>query len=358
MRKDRWIGGLLFVGVIAAVVVGQWRIRARRETTPIVVLQRPRAVMGTACSMAAVVMDRDRALAEEALRQAESELRSIEARMSSWLADSEISQLNAAEAGRWMPLAPDTLDVLRAARASAVETQGAFDVTCGPLVRLWQQAGRSGVLPTDSAVERARAASNWSLFELRETGARKLSADARLDLGGITKGYAIDRAVGVLRRAGLVGGMVDVGGDLRCFGRQVTSELWPVDVQNPFGAGHLVELKIPGRAVATSGNYARFAEIQGRRYSHIIDPRSGRPTQAAAGVTVIAPEAMTADVWATALSVLGPEGFAALPEGVEAMIVTGDEHDFQLHATAGFRELMVEPVPQGIKVWNGDTRPQ
>lgn len=351
MQKTQRIGWLLVVGLIAAVAVGQWRIHARRQTTPVVVLQRPRAVMGTACSMAAVVMARDRAQAEDALRAAEGELRSIETRMSGWLGDSEISRLNAAEPGRQVALAADTLVVLRAARAAAAETHGAFDVTCGPLVKLWQKAGQSGVLPNDAKVEQARAASNWSLFELDDAGAKRLDANARLDLGGITKGYAIDRAVEVLQQAEIVGGMVDVGGDLRSFGRQPTSGLWPVEVQNPFGAGHLVELKIPGGAVATSGNYARFAEIDGVRYSHIIDPRTGRPTQAAASATVIAQEAMTADVWATALSVLGPDGFSLLPEGVDALVVTGDERDFHLHATSGFRELMVEPVPQEITVW-------
>jgi len=351
MPKERWIGGALFVGLITLVGIGQWHIGVLRASRRIAVVRCPRAVMGTTCSMAAVVLERDRARAEDALRKAEGVLRAVEARMSRWLADSEISRLNAAPAGRHVPLSTDTLAVLRAAKEASVQTDGAFDVTCGPLVELWRRARRQGVLPQQSELSEARAACGWDQFELDQSGAVKRVAEARVDLGGIAKGYAIDRAVEVLQRAGLDGGLVDVGGDLRCFGRPITAERWPVDVQNPFVPGRLVELKVPGRAVATSGNYARFAEIQGRRYSHIIDPRTGRPAQAAASVTVIAPEAMTADVWATALSILRPDGFASLPKGVEAMLITGDQQDAQTHHTPGFRPLMVEPVPRGVRVW-------
>lgn len=354
MEKERWIGWGLLAGLVTLVVVGQWQIRVRRASVPVAVVHRPRAVMGTTCSMAAVVLERDRPQAEEALGKAEGVLRAMEARMSRWLADSEISRLNAAEAGRRVPLSPDTLEVLRAAREATARTGGAFDATCGPLVELWRRAGDEGVLPQTSKVQQARAASHWGLFELDPGGAVKRAADARLDLGGIAKGYAVDRAVEVLCEAGLDGGLVDVGGDLRCFGRPSAGKRWPVDVQNPFGPGRLATLEIPASAVATSGNYARYVEIGGRRYSHIIDPRSGRPAQAAAGVTVIAPEAMTADVWATALSVLGPEGFALLPEDVEALAVTGDEHACQIVCTRGCRAVMTEPVPRGVRVWKGE----
>jgi len=132
----------------------------------------------------------------------------------------------------------------------------------------------------------------------------------------------------------------------------MTGKPWPVDLQNPFGRGRVARLEVSDTAVTTSGNYARYAEIDGRRYSHIIDPRTGRPAEAAASVTILAPEAMTADIWATALGVLGLDGFALLPEGVEALIVIGDEHNYRVYCTPGCRGLLVEPLPRQLSVWD------
>ncbi len=312
--------------------------------------------MGTTCTLAAVVEQSKQASAEEALREAEGALRSVEAKMSVWLADSEISRLNAAAAGHEVPLSPDSLDVLRAAEQAAVETGGAFDVTCRPLIALWREAGRRNRLPTETEQNAARAASHWKLIELTEVGARKHAPGASVDLGGIAKGYAIDRAIEVLEEAGVAGAMVDVGGDVACFGQQASGRDWSVDVKNPFGPGVLAQLRLPAGAVATSGNYARYEEIAGKRYSHIIDPRTGRPAEAAESVTVAAPTAMVADVWATALSVLGREGFAHLPGNVEAMMVVGSAEDYQILATAGFRDLLREPLPQSLTICEAGPR--
>ncbi len=348
MQKDRLIGGLLILTLIVLVGVGLWKTSGRQApdriaTDRIAVVRRCRAVMGTSCTLAAVVPPGEQAHAEEVLQEAEAVLRRAEARMSSWLDDSEIGRLNAAEAGEEVPLSPQTLEVLRIARRANVQTGGAFDVTCRPLVELWREAGKRGVVPSQSELAAARAASNWELIELTDTGATKRRATARVDLGGIAKGWAIDRAVDVLRRANL-GGMVDIGGDLVCFGTPPAGDGWPVEVKDPLGPGHLATLGLPSGAVCTSGGYARFIEIGGKRYSHIIDPRTGRPADAALSVTVIAADAVTADIWATALSVLGPEGLEKLPDGVEAMMMVGPEEDHQTVCTDGFHELLEEPA--------------
>ena len=299
-------------------------------------------VMGTSCTLAAVVDAKRRADARGALRQAETAVRAVEIRMSNWLSDSEISRLNAAAAGREVPLEAASLEVLRAARDAHALSDGAFDVTCGPLIELWRAAPGRGKVPSEAELAQARAASKWRLIELTDGGAVKRHAAARVDLGGIAKGYAIDRAAEILQQAGLAGGLVDIGGDLVCFGKPPVEETWTVDVMDPFGEGCLARLRLPeGGAVCTSGNYARFHEIAGRRYSHIIDPRTSRPADAAASVTVVASRAITADVWATALSVLGPDGFDRLPDGVEAMIVAGTKDDYRIHGTPGFRALTI-----------------
>ena len=300
--------------------------------------------MGTDCTLAAVVPPGRRPDAKVVLKEAETVLRRVEARMSSWLDDSEIGRLNAAEAGIYVPLSPETLEVLRIARRAHRQTHGAFDVTCRPLVELWRAAGEHGHVPVQSELAAARDESNWGLIELSDTGATKRSATARVDLGGIAKGWAIDRAADVLRRAGLDGGMVDVGGDLVCFGKPPTGDRWPVVVRNPLGEGHVAKLRISAGAVCTSGGYARFTEIAGRRYSHIIDPRTGQPADEVLSVTLLAADAATADVWATALSVLGPEGLKHLPVGVEAMMMVGTRDDHQILNTPGFADLLEGPA--------------
>ncbi|OHB73177.1 MAG: hypothetical protein A2V70_09155 [Planctomycetes bacterium RBG_13_63_9] len=302
--------------------------------------------MGTDCVLAAVVPRCERACTEEVLRRAEAAIRGIEACMSTWLDDSELGRLNAAAAGEEVPLSPQSLAVLQIAQEAHRQTCGTFDVTCRPLVELWRRAGKRGLAPTESEIAEARAASNWGLVEWTDGGAVKRSATARVDLGGIAKGYAIDRAADVLREAGCRGGLVDVGGDLACFGKPADGETWPVDVKDPSGPGHLARVRLLGGAVCTSGSYARFTEIAGRRYSHIIDPRTGRPADAVLSATTVAPTAVVADVWATALSVLGAEGLVLLPEGVEAMVVQRAGNDSRILCTPGFRELLEEPLTE------------
>ena len=355
VRRPTIRGGLV-VATIVLVGVGLRQTARQRVHGWITVVQQPRAVMGTTCTLAVVVPHREQTHAEDTLREAETALRRVEARMSTWLAESEISRFNAAATGEEVLLSPDSLDVLRAAREAAALTGGAFDASCRPVIELWNRAGQRGVPPTESELACAREASSWEVIELTDKGAIKRIASACVDLSGIAKGYAIDRAADVLGQGGVAGGLVDVGGDLVCFGRPADGEFWPVDVKNPFAPGRLAQIRIREGAVATSGNYARYVDIAGKRYGHIVDPRSGRPTEAAQSVTVLAPTAVTADIWATALSVLGPQGLERLPDEVEALMVMGSEDDYQILCTAGLRDLLGKPLPQEIMVWEAGQR--
>ena len=151
----------------------------------------------------------------------------------------------------------------------------------------------------------------------------------RLDLGGIAKGYAIDRAVEAMRAGGAVGGMVDVGGDIRCFGRRKNdSQEWLIGLQNPRVEGDLLlKLRLNDMAVATSGDYRRFVLIDGQRYSHIFDPAKSTSAKELRSVTIIAPTAIQADILATAVSVMGKEKGLKLIESTpdtEAIIIPAD----------------------------------
>jgi thiamine biosynthesis lipoprotein len=310
----------------------------------------PKRVMGTTSRLLAVPPSEAsenaaRAIAAQALGDAEAALRSVEAEMSTWLDDSPLSRLNRADAGELVPLPPAALTVLHASKAAHRATGGAFDVTARPLIELWKSAGKASRMPAAEEVAAARARSSWRGLSLEEGGARKTAPGVEVDVGGIAKGFAIDRAVESMVRAGAAGGLVDVGGDLRVFGKPPSGSAWDVLVQSPSGKGTIARLRLPVGAVCTSGDYARFVEIQGRRLSHIVDPRSGYPAAEVHSATVVGPETMVADVWATALSVLGRAGFSRLPSGYEAMLVVGAPPNQRAHFTEGFRPLLAEPPP-------------
>ena len=310
---------------------------------------RPQGVMGTSCRLVAIAPRGQGDLAERALVAAEAELRRVEALMSTWIEVSELSVANAAPAGP-LDLSSDTQSVLESARRHHRLSEGAFDITCGPVVALWREASESGELPDEESLADARAASSWDLVEVGEAGFAKLRAGVRFDVSGNAKGYGIDRAIDALREAGAVGGLVDVGGDIRVFGRPPLSERWLVELRDPGGGGAIAEIPVREGAVCTSGDYARPLVIGDRSYSHIIDPRTSRPVEATPSVTVLAPTTIEADSWATALSVLGPEGLGRLPVGHEALILVEDGGVLKAHATRGF-PLSAEDLGLSVEVY-------
>ncbi len=344
---------LAFVALLVSVLPWLMGKAAVTESYPL------KSVMGTEGKIVIVVTGRGRDFSERAWRAAESELRKVEAIMSVYLEGSEISRFNTAPPKRVVPLSPMALDVLKIAREVAAQSGGVFDVTCRPLLQLWKRSAKRGRVPTTEEIRAVRQLVGWERIRLYENGAEKLTEGVELDLGGIAKGYAIDRAVEAMRKAGVEGGLVNVGGDIRCFGRRGDGKKWRVGVRDPFnpdGDRMFTILEIDGGAVCTSGNYFRYAEIDGRRYSHIVDPRTGAPVDAAASVTVVAPTATVADAWATALSVLGPAGFEKLPKdaGIEVMMVLGTSEKHHVCMTKGF-ERIVPDAPAG-EVLQGQTK--
>lgn len=339
---------VLLGGIVALLGAGLWfqhaedKMLMQTSTRPI--------LMGTyQFHLTAVVPVGQGDRLEEIFDQAERAARLVEKRMDQHNPASEIGRLNDAPAGQLVPLSPETLDVLSRAAVLRDQTNGAFDVTILPILRLWKRAETTGHPPLPAERAAARRASQWAYLELLDAGAVKALESVAVDLGGIAKGFAVDRAVAAMVQAGCVGGIVDIGGDLRCFGRKPSGNPWNVSVTHPFDPDHAAEnplavLAIREGAVCTSGNYRRFYVIQGRRYSHIVDPRTAQPVDTCPSVTVVAPDATTADAWATALSVLGPEGLKRLPRGVEALMVIGEEGKHSRLATPGMNALLV-PSP-------------
>ncbi len=343
------LGAALVIAVTALVAIGQWRIAKNEANQKIAVVARPRGVMGTDCTLAVVVTRANLDVAHEALGQAEFVIRGIEARMSSWLDRSEISRFATAQPGQEIELSPDTLSVLKAARDAFQTTEQAFDVTCRPQIQLWRDAVEEGQVPSDQQLAQARCGSHWDLVELTENGIRKRADTVCLDLGGIAKGYAIDRALAAMQGNGVYGAMVDIGGDLACSGQQADGEPWQVDVKAPNESGLLLRLRVTDRSVATSGNYARYITIDGQEYSHIVDPRTSRPADAVTSVTVVSPTAQSADIWATALSVLGADGFRLLPADIQALMVVVDGGERTV-CTSGFRDYLADEAHEELEV--------
>ena len=344
MKSRHWMPLLIVLLMLAAVAFIVRDAGRLGGMEPELYRVRPVGIMGTTSELT-VVAPRSRSdLATTALGDAEAALRNVEARMSRHLEASPISRLNAAPAGRVVELPADVMEMLHVSRLMGEVSDGAFDATCLPLLRAWKQAGQDKRQPSDEELAAAMALVGWQHFDLRAGGVRKDADGAGIDLGGIAKGYAVDQAAKAMQAAGIGSGIAQAGGDTRCFGVRPDGTAWIIGVLNPFDKTMLATLALRDAAVSTSGNYERYVEIDGKRYSHIVDPRTGRPAEMTPSVTVVAKTAVIADAWATALSVLGVDGLKRLKaaDGVEAMIVVGGPDDYRLEMTDGFRKLMTE----------------
>ncbi len=283
-----------------------------------------RQVMGT---LAAVRVWADNVpVGRAAVDTAFAVLVEVDSLMSTWNGNSPLSRLNRAPVDQWVPVGPDVCRVLAAAVELSRLTGGAFDPMVLPLVRLWRFQGGKATLPAAADLAAARALVDVGALAVEATRARLRRAGMAVDLGGIAKGYALDRAAAAMRSVGARGGVLDLGGNLLVFGVGAGREVAVVDPRHP---GQLVlTVPLPAGAVATSGQYERFVTIEGRDYGHILDPRTGWPVPAGCSATVIASEALWADALATAVLVLGPEAGLALLErlpDVEGVVVVGGD---------------------------------
>jgi len=251
--------------------------------------------------------------AREAADAAFARIDELNGVLSDYDESSELSRLSAsAGTGRWVSLSGDLARVLRTAQEASAASAGAFDITVGPLVQLWKRARRQRELPPETALARAREATGWGHLSLRRrngTWQAHLARSAmRLDLGGIAKGYALDEAARVLKGRGCRRFLISGGGDLVTGDPPPGADGWRIEVgisDHP-QAPAPVFVSLRNQALATSGDVFQRAEVGGRRYSHIVDPRTGIGLTNQSLVTVIAATGMQADWLSTALSVLGP----------------------------------------------------
>jgi thiamine biosynthesis lipoprotein len=306
-------------------------------------------VMGTFAAISLPATGTNRLAAATA--QAKTVLAELEQRLSVYRPDSEISRLNAAAGTAPAPLSADTLDLLRRVRRYSEASGGAFDPTLGPVIRAWGFSGGKtpATIPSQDTLRVLLDRTGWRRLQVGETTASLPLAGMFVDLGGIAKGYAVDRVLDALAPANYPNVLMDLGGNVRCRGEPRPGVPWRIGVRNPFAREEIIGiLRIPsGMAVATSGNYERFVEINGERYTHIIDPRTGWPVKGMASVTVVSPDGTESDALSTALFVAGVKEakdiLARLP-GNEALFIR-DERPPQLLASPGFRRIF-EPASE------------
>lgn len=278
----------------------------------------------------------------------------VDTAMSTYRLDSEVSNFNRAPADEWFSISSDTAKVASAAIAIARMTGGAYDPTIAPLVNLWGfgPAGPSVRIPDAAQIAAARRMCGHAAFEARLAlpALRKRRDGLGIDLSGIAEGFAVDEMAGMLGRLGVPDFLIELGGEVRCRGNSPDGRPWTVAVEtpSPVPAKSRWRMALRNAATATSGDYRKFFIIGGRRYSHVIDPRTGWPIDHNLGsVTVIGDSAMQCDALATALLVMGPEAGPAFAEQrrIAALFLEHGEEGSSEQMTAHFaRYLRKEPT--------------
>ena len=258
----------------------------------------------------------------------------VNRQMSTYIPDSEISEFNRSGSAGWFPVSADFVRVMQAAKELAISTNGALDITLGPVINLWGfgNDGRISTPPDKAQLLQLLEQIGHQKIEVQAQppALRKQSAELSCDLSAIAKGFGVDKIAEYLRSLGLQNYMVEIGGEVRTSGRNQQGFFWRLGVMTPDTPGGVQKvIRLNEESMATSGDYLNYFEEDGVRYSHTIDPATGYPiTHKLASVTVIHESCMIADGLATAINVLGPEkGFQLAIEQDLAvyMIIREDE---------------------------------
>jgi thiamine biosynthesis lipoprotein len=256
-----------------------------------------------------------------------AEMRRVDALMSHYKPESQLSQINQRAAREAVRVDPELVALIQRALALSRLTSGAFDITYASVGYLYDY--REHVRPTDGQIRDGLGAVNWRhvIIDPEASTVRFAREGVRIDLGGIAKGYAVDRAIGILQSMGVAHASVTAGGDSRIIGDRF-GRPWVVGIRHPDDAGRIIaRMPIVDAALSTSGDYERYFDEDDVRYHHIIDPKTGRSAGEVRSVTIIGPDATTTDGLSTSVFVLGPERGLALVErleDVDAVIVRRD----------------------------------
>ena len=267
----------------------------------------------------------------------------VNARMSTYDPNSELSRFNQREQTTPMVISRALEQVLRRALEIAVESDGALDVTVGPLVNLWGfgPQARPEKIPTEAELAAIRQRVGYQLLTLENHQVSKQVAELYVDLSTIAKGYGVDRVALLLEQLEIQNYLIEIGGEMRMKGSKPGAEPWRIAIEKPISTERSVQrvVELGDAAIATSGDYRNYYEHDGVRFSHIIDPHTGKPIQHnLVSVTVITSNCMDADAYATALTVMGPQRALEFAEQKQlaVLLITREADGFKEHSSSAF----------------------
>jgi thiamine biosynthesis lipoprotein len=288
--------------------------------------------------------------AKTAIDKAFNELDRLAGLLNFYSEDSEVSMINKNAGDKPVKVSPETLEIIEKALYVADNTEGAFDITVGPLVRLWDFQNK--ILPDEKIIKEGLKLVGYKnvIVDKEKSTVFLKTKGVQIDLGGIIKGYAADKAVDVLKKNGIKSGIVAIAGDIKTFGKRPDGKLWKVGIQNPrfnppttplekggFSDEILATVELSDMAISTSGDYERFFIKDGKRYHHLLNPKTGYPVYGYQSVTVITKDAAFADAFATGIFILGNQkGMDALKKlGFDGVIV---DKDGKILVTEGIKD--------------------
>ncbi len=279
----------------------------------------------------------EQASLEAALDAAVTELARIEEKMTSWDDASELSSINLAAGGPPVTVSAELFEIIERALYISELTGGCFDISYAGAGKLWDYKAAEPKLPGAEAVAAALARIGWQkiVLDAEASTVQLPEPGMRIDLGGIAKGYGVERAMQILVDAGVEVALVNAGGDLKVRGKKA-GRTWRIGIRDPREPERMCAvIPVANTSVVTSGDYERFFEIDGVRYHHILDPRTGRPSQGVTSVTVIARSAELADALATGVFVMGAEEGLALIEKIQEAEAVVVDDDLRVHLSSG-----------------------
>lgn len=273
----------------------------------------------------------------------------VNTQMSTYIDTSDLSFFNQSRTNGWVKIPIELFRVIEESLKISKLSNNAFDITIGPVVNLWGfgPEKKSSVIPDESAIHEAlgKVGSHNIHLDAQNHAIRKDNPDLYIDLSGIAKGFAVDVIADYLDRLGIINYMVEIGGEIKTRGINPDNKVWHIGIEKPLDDQRTIQtvVALNNTGMATSGDYRNYFEENGLRYSHTIDPATGKPiTHKLASVTVLHPSTMTADAMATALLVLGPEhGFElAIKENISALFLVREKDNFIEKMTPQFKQAV------------------
>ena len=308
-----------------------------------VAVKRAQMHMGTLVTITAVAPDKD--VGYKAIQAGFNEIKRLERLLSTWIPESELSQVNAESGRRPVTVSRETLNLVARSLEVARLTEGGFNIAVGPAVEAWSVTERQRI-PSDEELQRLKALVDVAAIQL-DMALRTIflpHKGMKIDVGGIGKGYAADQAAEEMKKAGARGGVVALSGDIKTFGALPDAAGFPVGIKHPRKEGAVIAvIDLQDEAISTAGDYERFFERDGVRYHHILDPQTLQPARSCQSVTVIGKEGVLVDGLDTGIFVLGPERGMALVErlaGVEAVII---DDQGKMTLSSGIRSRLHNP---------------